>query len=159
NASFRGNYSVQRAGTSLAMDSFGGATPLGSGLLLPSPLSTANDAAAFAPNDATQEYEIGSGGNIREGQLNLLGDIAMMRGSHQSKFGFDYRRLAEDNAHSMLALYNPTSIQSFATNSTADSAEGILNKGGSISLHSVSIYGQDTWKVGRRFTLAYGVGW
>jgi hypothetical protein len=89
----RANYSNQKLGTSFVLDRFGGAVPLADSALFPSGYSPANANFEFYIQ-GTGEIEQGKNGVDEQRQVNLIDDISMTKGSHQLKFGVDYRWLS-----------------------------------------------------------------
>jgi hypothetical protein len=157
----RGNYSTQTSGQSYALDSFGGATPLNPSLLLESG-SISQDDAFFYLFDASSLF-VGNAGVSRTRQANVLDDLAISVGSHQLKFGGDYRAL-------FLNVGSPENYLAYEVPSTQAFVSG-LNAGlvpyfvpfifrpVQFLTNAFSFYGQDTWKVTSRLNLAYGLRW
>ena len=87
----RGNYSTQTSGQSYTLDSFGGATPLNPSLLLGSGSSSQNYSVFYALD--TSFLIVGNSGVSRTRQANVVDNLNISVGSHQLKFGGDYRAL------------------------------------------------------------------
>src|SRR5882672_4728571 len=87
------NYSNDRVGTKLASDNFGGAVPIPDSDLFPSGFSSANGAfLMFIPGAG--EYGQGKLATDEQRQINLVDNLSLTQGSHQLKFGVDYRWLS-----------------------------------------------------------------
>lgn len=155
---FRFNYSVQTAQGSFALDDFGGAVPPATALLIPSPASAANSSAAFALPE-TALLDIGNVSANRETQINVLDSLTWSAGSHQLKFGFDFRQLRlHQQGLGLDPIYLPNSTQDFAN--TANALIVVLsNKPAQAAFRAYSLYAQDSWRVSPRFTLTYGLRW
>jgi hypothetical protein len=157
--SVRFNFSKQTAGESSVLDSFGGATPLNSAVLLPSPYSASNGLAAINPFD-TDVLSVGRASENSETQFNILDDFSATVGKHQLKFGADYRRLSLKVAGLPVeAIYVYRTTKSFA--SSGDTFAIIFQgvRPGKILLPNISTYFQDSWNVSSRLTLTYGLRW
>ena len=89
----RVNYSNQRVAAKFFVDNFGGAVPLPDSLLFPPGLTSATSAYLFLII-GVGEYGQGKGGTDEQRQVNLIDNLSLTRGSHQLKFGADYRWLA-----------------------------------------------------------------
>src|SRR5262249_18322547 len=89
----RANYSNDRVGTKLFLDDFGGAVPLPDSALFPSGYSSTNGVfSVFIPGAG--QYNQGKSGTNEQRQFNLIDNLSVITGSHQLKFGVDYRWLA-----------------------------------------------------------------
>jgi len=89
----RANYSNHRVGTRFVMDNFGGAVPLSDSLLFPSGFSSANGFFEFVIV-SIGTYAQGKSGTNEQRQVNLVDNLMVTKGSHQLRFGVDYRWLA-----------------------------------------------------------------
>lgn len=89
----RANYSKDRVGTKYFLDNFGGAMPLPDSLLFPSGYSSANGQFEFYIVGAG-EYAQGNQATDEQRQINLIDNLSVTKGSHQLKFGVDYRWLS-----------------------------------------------------------------
>jgi len=89
----RANYSNDRLGTKFLLDDFGGAVPLPDSVLLP-PGFSSNDSAFLFLISGAGEYGQGKSAIDEQRQLNFIDNLSLTRGSHQLKFGVDYRWLA-----------------------------------------------------------------
>jgi len=153
----RFNYSSQSSELSAALDSFGGAVPISPSVLLGS-LSVANNASTFRTTD-TSLYLIGSLGRNETKQLNFADDLAIAVGVHQLKFGGDYRGIFLDrNPFQDDIQYSSSSVGKFLSTgqlnirTTAAASSAFLAQ-------SLSLYGQDIWRVTPRLALTYGLRW
>jgi len=157
--SFRFNYSTQEAGQNSVLDSFGGGTPPPSPTLLPTPLSPSTSGGAFFPNDI-DTYGFGHISKNHVTQFNVIENVALTLGTHHLKFGFDYNalRLQQRNPQADVLYSLPGTIQDFASDGMAD-VEVIANRAPKALFQASSIYAQDTWNIGRRAAITYGVRW
>jgi hypothetical protein len=154
----RGNYSTQRSGQSFILDSFGGAVPLDPSLLLGS-LSVAQNNAFFYALD-TSYLAVGNSGTSRTRQANVVDDLAFSIGSHQLKFGGDYRALFlnVDSPPNYL-LYEVPSTQTFVSTGKVPYLLPSTYLPVQFLTNAFSLYGQDSWKVTSRLNLTYGLRW
>lgn len=154
---FRANYSTQNANLSSLLDSFGGAVPP-SAATLDGGLNGSQTYAYFFPFDANIAAS-GPQGSNRSRQINFVDGLETTRGTHQLKFGADYRGIFLDvnPAHNSLTQ-TVTSVQDFVTTGQVDlSAETTVPA--QLYSQALSLFAQDTWKVTPRLTMTYGVRW
>jgi hypothetical protein len=162
---FRFNYSRTSAGSAYRLDGFGGAVPLNSTLLFPSYPDGQNGRLVFFIGTGDEVGLIADGGagasNLQR-QINLVDSFSVTIGSHQLKFGIDYRRLSP--------ISGPDSYQQEAVFSGVEGSGGVLS-GAPLEtaveatdrvpmlFNNYSFYGEDIWKVTNRLALTYGLRW
>ncbi|MFP5227305.1 MAG: carboxypeptidase regulatory-like domain-containing protein [Acidobacteriota bacterium] len=154
----RANYSEQSSDDVNSLDSFGGATPLSPSLLLGS-LPAASDLGEFDALDSNF-YATGPVEHNRAGQVDVVDDLDWSVGSHQLKFGVDYRTISLDKVAynagiSMLALSVPDLIRS----GTVDELGLTRIVPAHFVTDSTSVFAQDSWKAMRGLTVTWGLRW
>jgi hypothetical protein len=153
----RGNYSKQQASSVFSLDNFAGAVPADPSLFLGS-LSSASNSFQFQTGDSSY-IDNGPSARNHTKQLDFVDDLALTIGRHQLKFGGGYRAVFLDLAPARNeAFYSASTVQGFLSTSQADLFIATLVPSRVLS-QSVSVYGQDTWKISARATLTYGLRW
>jgi Carboxypeptidase regulatory-like domain len=164
----RANYSNDRVVTKYGLDSFGGAVPLPDSLLFPSSFSSQNsEFILLIPG--VGEYVQGKVASDEQRQINLIDNISVTEGSHQMKFGVDYRWLSPFSSpfsYQQFAFFSgltcpahPASCSGYVLGGTAAFAQASSFQSDALLSHNLSFYGQDAWKITPRMTLTYGLRW
>jgi hypothetical protein len=154
----RGNYSEQSAGVVDGLDSFGGATPISAETLGPGLAAPSASYLLFGTFD-TGVYVTGPSAQNRSQQFNFADDLSLARGTHQLKFGADYRAIAFDVRPFASAInYVVPEVSGLVANGEA-LIQGESTHPTSLLVETTSLYAQDAWQVSPRMTFTYGIRW
>lgn len=134
---------------------------------IPPPASAVFGPYSPATAQTIWEYTDSTGG-VREGiftanvqrQLNFVDNFSLTEGTHQLKFGFDWRHLTP-TSH-----FTPISILTF-NNAYSDLQAGTLERFSvgsdtgvtNLLINNYSLFAQDTWRTTNKLTLTYGLRW
>jgi hypothetical protein len=155
---FRFNYSSQTADSAYHLTSAAGAVPYDPSVLQGS-LPSSNTFVTFGTFDAGFLIT-GPVAKNRNQQLNLSDDAKISFGTHQLKFGVDYRaNYLDANPQQHFLEYLGFGLKGLVTTSSADLLIPATAVPSQLLARSLSLYGQDTWRVTSRLNVTYGLRW
>jgi hypothetical protein len=141
-------------------DNFGGAIPIQESLAFPTFADPKNALIGlFLTGGVSSSWYLGKNVANSQRQYNLTDSVSVFTGTHQLKFGVDYRRLSTWNGS---RAYDQFAYFTGATGATSGRTSEVVieaQDAGSIRFNNFSLFAQDAWKLSRRVTLTYGVRW
>ena len=156
------NYSRSKSHSTLSIDTFGGGTPPPDSLLFSGGHSASDSRFVFFADSAPYGIRWVTGdfaGNLTE-QINVTDKVSFIVGGHQFKFGLDYRRLHSTAEFQALTwTYGFLSFANVLTNSVPQGVVGAYTPNTQLVIPNWSLFAQDTWKLGRKLTVTYGLRW
>jgi len=158
----RFNYSLSRGQSFLTLDNFAGAVAPPDSVLLPSPQSSSNSFLAFSgdSNPFGLNFDFGKIADNTEHQINVTDNVSWVAGAHQMKFGLDYRRLRPQQGELTYQLvYVFGSLAKILANSAPLAAVASRAPDVQMVISNWSLFAQDTWNLGRKLTVTYGLRW
>lgn len=152
----RSNYSLSRGRSISSLDNFGGAVAPTLAQIFPSFIDTANAQSEISIGNG-RSFVVGSNGDNRQRQFNVVDNFSLIAGRHILKFGADYRRLklttGPDQYRQAFTFNNVaaalTSTVGFFLNDAKDAVD--------LNFDNYSFYAQDTWRATNRLTVTYGL--
>ncbi len=156
----RFNWSGTTGDSFARLDDFGGAVPFDPKLFFPSGVDPANALGGYFMNGGINSgFYLGKNVANSQCQLNLTNTVSYTLGSHQLKFGGDWRHVATRNnprAYDLFVYFVGTFGASFGqTVQTTVGAQQDI----SVYIDNLSLFAQDTWKISPKLTLTYGTRW
>lgn len=159
----RVNLSQSKGATVVTPTNFAGAVaPSDAYLFSTNPnYSLKNSVFSLYMFDGSTGWYVGNDATNHQRQFNLVDSVSFSEGTHNMKFGVDYRRLSPTNG------YRPWDI-GYIANSFENLSKGIINYANIDSndtsalrpiFTNLSFYAQDDWRATKNLTLTYGLRW
>ena len=165
----RANWSRARGATSFTLDDFGGAVVLPGSLLYPASIQSQDAGFQFLLGGGTNtNLVVGKNVDNLQRQVNLVDNLSLVRGSHQLKFGVDYRRLTpvyNSLRYSQSVVYEGVTGANGPSPGTVlsgipKSVQVFAGAGPRYPVFTnISAYAQDTWRTTGSLSLTWGLRW
>ncbi len=164
---FRFNYSAATGYAYSVLDAFGGAVPIPASNAAISPPLTLPNVGTLTPADTRFFITYVPGSSWRDGletnneakQWNYVDSLSWVSGSHDIKFGMDFRRLTPVQARAPYQQSYTFTTSAAMNNGVANTYLSLINPYQVGVLHNLSLYAQDTWKITSKLTMTYGLRW
>lgn len=155
----RANYSHNSAIRSFSLDSFGGATVPDDSILFPAFASSNESSLTFTLSGGrSSQLRVGRNLENLQRQVNIVDNLAVVRGAHNFKFGVDFRRLSPSIAPRLYGQLVAVAGVNGALQGRATSVNVQSQTGPVVPIYlNFSFFGQDNWRIKRRLTLTYGL--
>lgn len=150
------------------IDGFGGAAPPDDAAIFPRFTSSSESLMLFFTL-GLEPLVIGKNVDNRQRQINAVDHLSVIAGSHQLKFGVDYRRLspvnsprAYDQAVNFSGVAGPDGFPAPAGTLLSGKATSIqiaTRDEVTLVFNNFSAYAQDIWRIAPRLDLTYGLRW
>jgi Carboxypeptidase regulatory-like domain/TonB dependent receptor len=158
----RFNYGSVSSDSFYTLDNFEGATPPPDSVLYPSFVIPQDAAFQFTgdTNPNGLSFYVGRLGDNWERQINVTDNLSWTAGTHEMKFGLDYRWIESKNgfyAYMSQAVF--LSLANVLANIMPTAYVIARNDDVAMVTNNVSVFAQDTWKPTRTLTITYGLRW
>ncbi len=154
----RFNWTRSEANSVMKYDGFGGGAGFPSDVLGVFDGASANMTIRLT-RGFTARISSGEGAQNTQRQMNIVDNVTYNAGSHQLKFGVDFRRLKPSigqvgvsDQHIFLFTSGVNALRTFILRRTAQRQVTTI-------YDTFSVYGQDTWKINPKTTMTFGLRW
>jgi hypothetical protein len=155
----RANFSQQTVTANADYLAASGAGPFPANLLFPQGYSPQNSTISIGDysSPSIPTIQMGFDGSSRSRQFQIVDQLSYTRGTHQFKFGVDYRLFD--------IVYTPPGTQSgyiftdLPRGTVANLQVAVAPGDLAYRVPAFSAYAQDTWHALRRLTITYGLRW
>ena len=155
----RANFSWQDVSSTSQFLTLNGAKLFPESLLFPPGYSSRDSYLTFfdASDPAIPIVQVGMFAAGRSRQVQVVDQLSYTRGTHQFKFGFDYRLFT-------IFSKTPRTASSYYSSNLPDGqisslTEAVSHADVAWRAQALSFYAQDTWHIFRHLTATYGLRW